>query len=389
MRRLSRRVPIAARLVRHPRYARHLVLKKLQQFARCRGTGWNGADQVPPPLGYDLVLTWKCNLRCRTCMQWGPHGWCHELDDARSHEELPLPIIERLIASARGAGAYFVLFGGEPLLHSEFDAVAALFKRKRRFAYVCTNGTLLDRHIRGIRDNPYLSFLVALDGLQPANDAIRGAGVFRRVTENIALLKAGPRSPYVGVECTVMPENLPTLADFCRHVTGLGVDWVVLNLAWFISATQARDYESLTRTAFGVQPVSHAGYRWPYDLDRREFARQYDLIARQNWPVQISWMPPLRTPRQVDDYLDRPEDPLGHTTCYKHRLRCDVLPSGDVVTCKQFPDIVVGNLRQEPIDRVWNSARYRQFRTLVAERPLPVCSKCNALYLYRPERLAL
>jgi len=389
VRRIAKWVPIVTRLAQHPRYAMHLVLRKLLQYQRCRHIAGRASDDVAPPLGYDLVLTWKCNLRCRMCMQWGRHGWCHRLDDELVDEELPLATIERLVDASRGPGTFFVLFGGEPLLYTEFDSLAALLRRRRCFATVCTNGTLLDQHVEAIRGNPYLSFVIALDGLATANDAIRGQGVFRKVTQNIRTLKAARGSPYIGVECTVLPDNLSTLAEFCREVARLGADWIVLNLAWFISEKQARDYEALTRAHYAVDPVSHSGYVWNYELDRQQFVAQYDTIARERWPVQISWMPPLKRADQIHDYMDRPEDPLGHTFCYKQWLRCDVLPSGDVVTCKQFPDIVAGHVRDEDVNRAWNSDRYRQFRRLITHTPLPVCSKCNALYLYQPNRSVL
>jgi radical SAM protein with 4Fe4S-binding SPASM domain len=364
-------------------------MRKLRQYYRARRLAGRASARVPPPLGYDLILTWKCNLRCTMCFEWGLDGWCHGLDNRRRDEELPLATIERLVDTSRGPGSFFVLFGGEPLLYSEFDALAALFKRRRRFANICTNGTLLHQHLDAIRHNPYLSFVVSLDGLETATDAIRGRGVFKRVTENITLLKAASGSPYLGVECTVMPENLSTLAEFCAEIARLGADWIVLNLAWFLSEKQAQDYKALTRAHYGIDPISQAGFVWRYELDRQEFITQYNLIARQRWPLQISWMPPLKRAEQIHDYIDRPDDPLGHTFCYKQWLRCDVLPSGDVVTCKQFPDIVAGSVHDGDINKAWNSDRYRHFRNLITEAPLPVCSKCNALYLYQPHRPVL
>ena len=48
--------------------------------ARYRWAERNAArdDRVPAPLGYKIVLTYKCNLRCIMCYEWGEVGWCHE-----------------------------------------------------------------------------------------------------------------------------------------------------------------------------------------------------------------------------------------------------------------------------------------------------------------------
>ena len=83
--------PILTTAWRHPLYVRHLVMKKLRSFARYRSAerGEGQDNEVGPPLGYKLVLTYRCNLRCVMCYEWGDVGWCH--DDPRQHTKSELP----------------------------------------------------------------------------------------------------------------------------------------------------------------------------------------------------------------------------------------------------------------------------------------------------------
>ena len=99
--------------------------------------------------------------------------------------------------------------------------MANLFKKHRCFATICTNGLLIDRYQEIIRNNPYLVFLISLDGLAKENDAIRGTGVFQKVIGNIKLLKKMKKPPYLGVQFTIMPENVAGLFDFCREIVAL------------------------------------------------------------------------------------------------------------------------------------------------------------------------
>src|SRR6188768_1556695 len=102
---------------RHPLYMQHLIASKLLTRARYRWAERNGAqdDRVPAPLGYKLVLTYKCNLRCIMCYEWGEVGWCHELPKAATATELDWRVIERLFDEVGETRPYFILIGGEPL----------------------------------------------------------------------------------------------------------------------------------------------------------------------------------------------------------------------------------------------------------------------------------
>jgi sulfatase maturation enzyme AslB (radical SAM superfamily) len=103
---------------------------------------------------------------------------------------------------------YFILHGGEPLLYSRFGDVSALLKSHRCFAITCTNGTDLDRFQDVAANNPFITYLISLDGPPDQNDGLRGAGIYAKVSANIEKLRSMRRPPYVGVQFTIRPENV-------------------------------------------------------------------------------------------------------------------------------------------------------------------------------------
>jgi len=372
---------------KYPKYFRHLLFRKVRMAARFwRVKYFKFPRRAPLPICYELVLTYKCNLRCRMCFQWGDHGWCKRMDPEFANKELDLAVAERLMGSHLIFKPSFILFGGEPLLYSRIRELMHLFKRKRCFAYIGTNGLLLSDLVDAIKGNPYLIFAVSLDGLQTTNDAIRGKGVFEKVIYNVRNLKKLKRPPYIGCEFTVLPQNVGEMYAFCKAMIASGIDWILFNLCWFISEQQAQGYEEIVGRKFGVTPRTHLGYLFEHDLDRRVFAEQYRLIESEKWPVQISWMPSLKNADQIRDYLDTPEDTLGRQKCFKQWIRMDVQPSGEIVACKQFPDLIMGDLNTHSTSEAWNSNEFLDFRKMIDERLLPICSKCNQLYLYDPSR---
>jgi radical SAM protein with 4Fe4S-binding SPASM domain len=374
---------------RHPRYVEHLIVNKLKFFSRYKWLEENVGkdDQVPPPVVYKLVLTYKCDLRCTMCYEWGDAGWCKQEAPEAITEELSWNVVENLFSQFGKQHPSFILIGGEPLLYSNFKRLAETLKENRCFAVTCTNGTLLHRFKDVSVDNPYLTYLVSLDGLRKENDQLRGKGVYERVVRNIKLMKSLKRPPYIGIQFTIRPENVGVMYEFCREMVKLGVDWILLNLCWFVSEEQAREYEEYMQQHFAVTPTSHLGYLLPYNLDKEEFIRQYERIKREKWPIPVSCY--LEEPEDIHTYVDTPQVPPRNTFCYKQWLRMDITPDGAVTPCVLYPDLSFGNLNDSGVMDIWNSPEYARFRELRREEPLPICSKCNALYLYDAKRKIL
>src|SRR5262249_47552512 len=117
----------------HPAYLRHLIAKKFAALARYRWAERSVGrdDRVPAPLGYKLVLTYRCNLRCVMCYEWGEVGWCHDEPGAAMARELDWGVVEKLLAEVGSRSPYFMLHGGEPLLYSRYQDLADLLKRHR------------------------------------------------------------------------------------------------------------------------------------------------------------------------------------------------------------------------------------------------------------------
>ena len=120
-------------------------------------------------------LTRNCNLRCWFCGQWGKKGFFR--DAAGSAMQLPdwLRIAEELKSGCEALPS-ILLWGGEPLLYPDFDAlVSSLYQMGFPLGMV-TNGTLLDRHLDACR-SCFRHIYVSVDGTQSVHDAIRGAGI--------------------------------------------------------------------------------------------------------------------------------------------------------------------------------------------------------------------
>ena len=126
---------------------------------------------------YHLLLTQRCNLACTYC------GGSRE---EAEHPEVEYSVEDLRRFLAQDPEPVLVFYGGEPLLRAELlmeimDTIPAGYM-------LHTNGLLLRRlgesYLRRFR-----TILVSIDGRPEVTDRYRGAGVYRRVLDNLRWLR--------------------------------------------------------------------------------------------------------------------------------------------------------------------------------------------------------
>ena len=73
--------------------------------------------------------------------------------------------------------------------------------------------------------------------------------------------------------------------------------------------------------------------------------------------------------------------PVGNLPCTNVENLIDIQPNGDANFCVDFPDYIIGNVREYSIKEEWNSKRAERFREYRRKKPLAVCYRCGAKYM--------
>lgn len=170
--------------------------------------------------GAMVNVTNHCNLACRHCFVFrdanpsqAPRSIRDEMSDAA--------MLETLAGLRDRFGIVSVLWmGGEPLLKQRLLAEAIrLFERNT----ITTNGT-----VPLVDFGPGALYVVSLDGPEDLNDAIRGAGVYRRVMRNLSRLPTDFSTP-VQVQCVVTRRNQDRLEELVDALRGTRVGWMTFS----------------------------------------------------------------------------------------------------------------------------------------------------------------
>jgi len=121
------------------------------------------------PLNVMLSVTNRCPSRCNYC----------NIPDRRQRELTTDEIFSLIEQITRMGCQRLGLWGGEPLIRDDIDAIIGYAKRKGLFVSLDSNGYFLPRNLKLISNLDHL--ILALDGPQEAHDSNREPGSFQKV----------------------------------------------------------------------------------------------------------------------------------------------------------------------------------------------------------------
>lgn len=371
---------------------------------------------LPMPTFVQLRLTNLCNLRCRMCGQWGdtgifrgpsgdleapPSGDAARLRDVLGlSRQLSLEEHVRFLDEIAPFAPIVSLFGGEPLLYPDVIPLTRHAKARGLTLTMITNGSLLSRYADDLVEAGIDSIAVSFDGHPELHDRIRGQqGSYEKAAEGVrdvararARLKR-VRPLLLGI-FPVTELNIEAVDESMDALNDLPLDGVNVGLRWFVPREAGHAYETVMRDEFGVEGSSWKGFEfsWPggEDAGSPRLRRLVDQLDALKWTRFLAGIRPRPwvtfTPRiashEVPAYLTQHAPTFGHDLCPVAWYFSQVQPDGDVAFCGDFPDYVIGNIRQASFREIWHGPRATAFRERLKREPLPICARCCGSFVY-------
>ncbi len=299
------------------------------------------------PASASLLLTSRCNLRCRMCNFWRT---------ATETDVINKAVWTNVLEQLRDMNVDSISFqGGEPTL---YRGVEQLARRADELGFrdrqVITNGTLpaiIDRLL------PYLSIITfSLDSLHGrVHDEIRGVpGTGDRVRET--MLAFSKKIP-VRWAMVIQEKNYREVDEAIRFAKANGIREMVLALV-------AGDT---------VNDSAHEDgdlYRHIRDLRKSSVHSWYNRGVPRIQPSLYDTMLALR--RYRERFVHRCDEP-GTTVI--------ILPNGAVhICCGNLPPI--GNIRQESLRRIWSKPETKALMRSARKGVLDACKQCQHVRTY-------
>ncbi|MGQ9582960.1 MAG: radical SAM/SPASM domain-containing protein [Thermoplasmatota archaeon] len=378
-------------MCRHPRLFLRMMRGIYRKYWLSKRDYWRPDGSSDSLWMVSIRITHRCNHRCAICGQWGERGYNRVAGAPKVMGEVPVEVYKRVVDEVVPRRAHIYITGGEPFMYAGLVPLADYMKRRGLSVQVVTNGVGLERSAEEIVRSGWDMLCVSLDGPREIHDRCRGLkGAFetmergvRRVQEVKRRMRR--RRPVLYTLTTISETNQGVLLETLREAQKLRPDLMAVYYSWFTSEALGRKHAEVMRRALGVEPFAWKSYaRDTSGLDPDLIARQVEMVKAAGFDPPVMFIPQIET-REIADYYRHPENFLGWKRCLAPWFQVDIMPNGDVVNCRDFPDIVMGNIKEKPLLEIYNGERFRAFRRALRSAPdgvFPICSRCCGLMGY-------
>ncbi len=314
-----------------------------------------------------LQISRQCNLRCHFCGQWGDNGFFSHCDN----NDMTLPewknVIDSIARYSKETGEQpsVMLWGGEPLMYPWFKNIVNYLRSYGFKLGIVTNGVLLNKYSELIKTEFDVAY-ISIDGPQRIHDSIRGKGVFKKVTENIRLLKGGKLK--IIFMTTICPENIEILPDLPYLLEDYGADKILFNELIYFNLQEIAEYKKWLHSSFAIKAkgIDSCHIDLPSNYENRKNRKLQEMLQRLK-----------QTPTSMPvEYLPH-EVATGKHHCLSPFQHLHVTWDGSVLFCTDFYDFSAGNIRDKDLIDIWNGKSANNFRQEIMKGNCSTCNHCS------------
>jgi radical SAM protein with 4Fe4S-binding SPASM domain len=366
-----------------PRILKALYTKHFQAPREYRRG--DGVSRIPIQL-VGIKITNACNLRCKTCAQWGETGYNFKRSGNQVKQVVPVEHYIRLCDRLAPHRPFYYIWGGEPFLYPDIMKLTARIKQNKSLLALVTNATFLEKNAQAVVDQGWDALMFSLDGPRDVHDEIRGRrGTFDKVVAGVQAVKkhmaqTGRAVPWLMPLITVSTWNAGKLDEIVQVASELGADCAVVYYSWFTNQAVGNAHTKVFEDKLGITPTAWQGYLFNHDVDVEALEASLKRIQEQNYPFPILYIPDLEV-EELSRYYRNPADFFGYGPCISPWTTVEIMPNGDVSPCRDYSDFITGNIMEMPIENIWNGERAVKFRKALLESggTFPICARCCGL----------
>ena len=160
----------------------------------------------PIPWHVLFFITDRCNMACEYCFIYQRYK---ERPDIYMKRDISFEKAKELIDGLHAMGTrVMTILGGEPLLHKDVGRIGKYISDKGIITGIFTNGVFIHERIEELKNYHYI--LVSLEGDQKTHEADRMKGSYRKIINNINLIKDKIKVP-ITLNVTVTKNTIDSI----------------------------------------------------------------------------------------------------------------------------------------------------------------------------------
>lgn len=302
------------------------------------------------PCLLQIEASTRCNLRCRMCQRESSIFDEPQKDMSMDTFSKIVPVFPYICQSS--------IFGiGEPLLNRNFNKMFTSLRENLVDVLFYTNGMLITEKMskvwveRGLRD-----IIFSLDGTSAAKvEDLRKGLSFEKVLDKIRMINRykelyHKRLPNIRVSYTAMKSNIKELPDMVRLSKELGAGKIIVTFM----------------VAF-IEEFRQESLYYHQELTNKVFKEAILLGKKLGVDVQVPGF----------FSLSKEKGAAQRGPCLEPWTSSYIFHDGKVRPCC-FTDQIMGDLKKQSFEEIWNGEPYQRLRKTVNTKNPPFeCSRCH------------
>ncbi len=349
-----------------------------------KGTGESNALWL-----ISMRITDKCNHRCAVCGQYGDGGYNREDNDLpKVKGNIPVDRYKKMIDRIAHLKPHIYITGGEPFLYKDIMEFGNYAKKNDLTVQIVTNGVKLEEKAEEIIDNNWDMVCVSLDGPEEIHDKCRRVkGAFKTMKKGVEKIQKikkekNVKNPLIFFLTTLSSTNYQNLEETIEVGQQFNPDGMIVYYSWFTSQKVGEEHEKIIKKELDVTPFAWKSYvRDNSDADFDALRKTVKNVKNKKWNNPVAFVPNIKID-EIETYYTDPTNFLGWKNCLTPWVEANIMPNGDVVNCRDFPDVIMGNITQDTLLDIYNNEKFKKFRRALSKQPngvFPLCSRCCGL----------
>ncbi len=290
-----------------------------------------------------VQITSKCNFSCKICGQYR-----NKKVGALPENDLSHMQVERFFDSNRINVGKIYAWGGEPVLHPNFEDLCRIFKQNCDQLLVNTNGTNPDAIISLVEKNIIGLVIISLNRIQDRGNRQFDASIAHKTQKLMkSLIRISPDR--VLPNLVLSKWDLSAIPNLLEELILLGIRDLRFSLPMFISKEQGEVYSRFIKERTGKTPLSWQGFDLPIDTTWAEsIINNLGMIQHYEQEFSIDRYSG-KLPANASFYHKYFE--TGYADLKNEAVECRFITDniaidylGNFVLCPDFPDLVYGNI---------------------------------------------
>jgi MoaA/NifB/PqqE/SkfB family radical SAM enzyme len=363
------------------------MIQKISNRLRALNASYYPQRVLLSPKWLVLGVNNTCNLHCKMCDVGVNYTQSNFFENLMGSKPIHMPL-ELFKKIADQAAHHFpsVKLGyafTEPLIYIHLKESILYASQKGLFTSITTNALGLKKWAPVLHEARLGEINISLDGPPAIHNYVRGnARSFSMAIEGIEELLRYNSKANINIYCVITEWNVGKLEEFLTCLTPFKLNRVGLMHSNFTTEHMADNHNRIFGEVYPATPSNITDTK-NESINTHELWREIQEIKSRKWSFRLEFFPDLDSLEKLEQYYRDPEVFIGNKflDIFSNMM---IKSNGDVIPAHgRCYNLTIGNLYENNLKDIWNSAVVAQFRKTVIQQGglLPACSRCCSSFV--------